>query len=150
METRSKPPLVGPTAAIYGQILITALIAAYSDDKELGSLAILSDAAVTMIVFWIAHAYAATMSWRLTAGRRLEGADLRELIVGEWPMLRAALPACLALALGAIGLLSRDTSVYLAIGVGVAGLFIWALLIGYRTGPSRFPTMVGVAISGAL
>jgi hypothetical protein len=149
VEEGRRRPLSAATAGIYGQILITALIAAYSDDKALSAEEILADAAITMVVFWIAHAYAAGMAWRLAAGRRLTRVDLYEVIGDEWPMLRAAIPACVVLGVGGLGVLSRDAAVYAALAVGIAGLFTWALVVGYRSGPSRFPTMVGVAISGA-
>jgi hypothetical protein len=49
-------------SAIYGTILSTALIAAYSEDPGSDPLQVAVAVVVTSLVFWIAHAYAGVLA----------------------------------------------------------------------------------------
>jgi len=133
--------------AIYGQILVTSLVGALSEDSEIEAGYILVSVVVTMLIFWLAHVYAEAMSRGLEAGRHLGWAEVRGLAAGEWPLVQAAFPTAIVLALGAIGVFSTETAVGLAIAVGVVALFTWGLAIGRASGSSWAVALLGAAIS---
>ena len=89
-----------------------------------------------MLVFWVAHVYAETISQRVAQDGR--GArELRHLAEREWPMVQAALPAVVALTLAALGLWSREAGITIALGLGVVVLGGWGTAAGRRAGRSR-------------
>ena len=51
----------------------------------------------------------------------------------EWPLAQAAAPAAVSLLLAVLGVLSRDTAVWLAILLGAANLFVWGVAVGRRS-----------------
>jgi hypothetical protein len=137
-------------AAVYGQILATSLVATLSEDHEISAAQLLFWLAVTMVVFWVAHVYAEAVARRLDSGHELGVADLRDLVRNDLPELLAALPAITALALGALGVYSRETAVELAIGGGVVLLATWGYVIARRTGMSGRATVGSVVLNGAV
>jgi len=136
-------------AAVYGQILVTALVATLSEDEGISSGQLLFWVVVTMLVFWLAHVYAEGVARRLERDRDLAAADVGELLADELPELYAMLPALAALALGWIGVLSRTAAVDLAIGIGVATLAATGFVIARRSRMSPSATAASVAINGA-
>ena len=97
--------------AIYGQILVTSLVGALSEDSDIDAEYILVSVGGTMLVFWLAHVYAEAISRGLVAGRHVSWAEVRGLAAGEWPLVQAAFPTAIVLALGALGAFSTQTAV---------------------------------------
>ena len=145
-EAQRSPALAG---AIYGQILATAVLAGLSEDEGLSSRELFAGVAVTTVVFWLAHVYAQALARRLGMQRSLGLSEVRDVALEEWPMVEAAVPTLLALALGWAGALSKDTSVTLGIGLGVAGLMAWGFVIARRSGMSPLGTLGAVALNAA-
>jgi len=148
-EARSGRLPANVSRAIYGQILVTSLVGALSEDSEIEAGYILVSVVVTMLIFWLAHVYAEAMARGLEAGRHLGWAEVRGLAAGEWPLVQAAFPTAIVLALGAIGAFSTETAVGLAIAVGVVALFTWGLAIGRASGSSWAAALFGAAISAS-
>jgi hypothetical protein len=109
--------------AIYGTLLVTALVAGLSEDPDYSPTDILISVVSTAIVFWLAHAYARVLGERLDGDRRGARALIRTALAGEWPLIQAAVLPCAALLLGVAGAWSRNASVNVAIGLGVGALF---------------------------
>jgi hypothetical protein len=149
VEARSSRLPANVSRAIYGQILVTSLVGALSEDSDIDAAYILVSVTVTMLIFWLAHVYAEAMSRGLEAGRHVGWAEFRGLAAGEWPLVQAAFPTAIVLALGAIGAFSTATAVNLAIGVGVVSLFSWGLAIGRASGSSWAAALFGAAISAS-
>jgi hypothetical protein len=143
-EAQRSPALAG---AIYGQILATAVLAGLSEDGGISSGELFAEVAVTTLVFWLAHVYAQALAERLTLSRGLRWSEVRGVAIEELPMVQAATPTLLALALGWAGALSRDTAVTLGIGLGVAGLTGWGFVIARRSGMSPFGTLGAVVLN---
>ncbi len=146
-EARSGRLPVNATRAVYGQILVTSVVGALSEDSEIEAEYILVSVVTTMLIFWLAHIYAEAMSRGLEAGRHLNWAEIRRLGAAEWPLVQAAFPTAIVLALGAVGAFSTETAVDLAIAVGVVALFAWGLAIGRASGSSWAVALFGAAIS---
>jgi hypothetical protein len=129
------PPMRAPALlarSIYGNVLATSLVVAFSEDNDYSTTEIAVSVLVTGLVFWVAHVYASLIAGRYTAGRRLTRAEVGAEFYGEWPVVQAFFPPVVVLLLGTIGLLSHDTAVNIAIAVGVAALVLWSLAIGHQ------------------
>jgi hypothetical protein len=146
-EARSGWLPANAARAIYGQILVTSLVGALSEDSDIDAEYILLSVGATMLVFWLAHVYAEAISRGFVAGRHVRWAEVRGLAAREWPLVQAAFPTAIVLALGALGVYSTETSVEIAIAVGVGALFAWGLAIGRASGSSWAGALFGAAIS---
>jgi hypothetical protein len=139
---------VNLAGAVYGQILVLSVVAALSEDESFTATELLAGVSVTAIVFWLAHAYAEAIAMQVAQAKQLSWREVGRIVAQEWPIAQAAVPTAVLLALGAIGVLSAPTAVDLAIGLGVAALFGWGLVIGRRSGLPPFQT-VGAAFVSA-
>ena len=142
-------------AAIYGTILITAVIAALSEDPAAGPGEMLSVALLTSTVFWLAHAYADGVGERVATTDRARWLSPMALLAHTWPMMQAALLVTVPLVLGALGILHRTAAVRGALLIGIVELCLWGYLAGRHIGPGRlvrvesavFISLLGVAIA---
>jgi hypothetical protein len=130
--------------AIYGTILATALVAGLSEDPGYGSTDILISVASTSFVVWIAHVYAEVLGSRARHGDPWGFRIIGDAMLAERPLLDALALPCVALLLGTAGLYSRDTSVDVAIGLGVASLLIY----GFRYGRQLHRSLGGALVAG--
>jgi hypothetical protein len=148
-EARSSWLPENAVRAIYGQILVTSMVGALSEDSDIDAEYILVSVGATMLVFWLAHVYAAALSRGLEVGRHVRWAEFRSLAIDEWPLVQATFPTAIVLALGAMGVVSTQTAVDVAIAVGVVALFSWGLAIGRASGSSWAAALIGAMISAA-
>ncbi len=106
---------------VYGTIVVMGAIAAGSHgDPDAWSLATVVSA--TVIVLWIAHVYAHALEETIRQGRRLDVTELVRVGGHELAIPLAAVGPVGALVLGALGIFSESTAVWLAMGLGVATL----------------------------
>jgi hypothetical protein len=143
---RTKPANLA--RAIYGYILATSLVAAFSEDDDYSTTEVAVAVFVTGLVFWLAHVYASLLGERYAAGRRLTRSEIRAEFYAEWPLVQAFVPSIAVLLLGTIGLLSDDTAIWLAIAVGLAALLLWSLEIGRRERLSPLELAVMALVNG--
>jgi hypothetical protein len=116
--------------AIYGNVLATSLVVAFSEDDAYSPAEIAVSVFVTGLVFWLAHVYSSLVAERYAVGRRLKRSEIGAEFYAEWPVLQAFFPPIVVLLLGVIGLLSNDTAITLAIAAGVVSMVLWGLAIG--------------------
>jgi hypothetical protein len=145
-EVEARPQLVG---AIYGQILATAVVTTLSEDVAASASEIFFGVAVAMAVFWLAHVYAEAVALRLGREQPLTVSEVWAIGVREWPIIQAAAPALVALALGWFGVLPDRDCEDLAIGFGILALFGWGLVIALRSHMSFWGTVGAVLLNGA-
>jgi heme/copper-type cytochrome/quinol oxidase subunit 2 len=136
-------------AAIYGAVQATALVAAFSEDEHLSSLELDAWLAITVLVFWLAHGYAAVLAQGYARRRGLSRAEVLAQLSGEWRMVQAAIPPAIVLVLGALHVFSKATAVSIAIGVGLAQLFLWALAARRREGLTGMRLLTSALIAGS-
>ena len=139
----STPPLEGAAERlagfIYGTLVALAMIVAgakaFSDSP--GRIAVF--VVLTTLVLWLAHVYAHTVGLSVSHRRRLELADLRHIARREGSIVEAALPPIAPLLLGAVGLLSTDTAIWAAFGMGLLVLAVEGAAFARieRLGPLR-------------
>jgi hypothetical protein len=140
----------GLKGGVYGQVIVTATVAALALDNELSATQILIFTVATMFVFWLAHIYAELVSAHVAAGSRLSRERMLSVFRSEWPIMQAAGPPALALALAALGVYSTETGIRIALLTGVVLLGGWGWLIGSRAGLSTAGTLAAAAVSGGL
>jgi hypothetical protein len=131
------------SAAIYGQIVVTSVVAALEVHENTSASEALAAVAGTIVVFWAAHVYAEALA-RAADRRTVVG-----MLVAESTMLAVAVPTIWLLAFGAFGWLSRAHSSLLAIVEGVLSLLVLGALAGWRVrhSPARvvFTALIGAA-----
>ena len=107
---------------VYGTIVVLAVVVAsgkaYPDEP--GRVAAI--VVITTVVFWLAHVYAHALAHSINRKAPLSLADLRRIGRHEIALVQAGVPSVVALLLGAIGVLSADTSIWAAIAMGLAVL----------------------------
>ena len=135
----------GLATAIYGTILSTALIAAYSEDPDSNPIQVAVAVLVAALVFWIAHAYSDALAQGLI-GRGSGGlARIRDELAREWPLVTGAALPVLPLLLAPLGILSDYNAESVAIASGVILLTAVGIAIAWRRGSG----LVGIAFSAA-
>jgi hypothetical protein len=140
-----------PARAIYGTILVMAVITALSHDDSVTSAELVAGVLATTSVFWIAHVYAEVLGQRMEGeGVRLTFANVALAARGEWPLVEASLLPVLCLLLGVVGIVKTDTAVAIAIGAGVVELFGYGIAVGRRLNLSRGGIVVVGVVNGAL
>jgi hypothetical protein len=140
-----------PARAIYGTILVMAVITALSHDDSVKSAELIAGVLATTFVFWIAHVYAEVLGQRVEgeAGRFSFG-NVAVAARGEWPLVEASLLPVLALLLGVVGVVETNTAVGIAIGAGVVELFGYGIAAGRRLRLSLRATIAVALVNGAL
>lgn len=137
-------------AAIYGVILATALIGAFSEQKRVGPVATFIAVMVSAVIFWLAHAYAEMLAEGMVGGEAISWATVRKSLNRQLPLVFGALPPAVVLLATPLDILSEDNSENLAILVGIALLAIFGYLGARRSGAGPLGTVVLTAISISL
>ena len=136
-------------AAIYGSIVATALIGALNG-ANVAAREIWLSVLTTMVVFWLAHTWAAITGERIHERHMLSAKRIRALGAEEWPMVEAGFGPLAALALGWIGVLSDSTAARTAMAVGIIQLFFWGFVLGRRVYNTRRGAVMAGLGNGAL
>lgn len=136
------------SGAIYGTLITTGLIAALSEQEGLRADQVAHWTVVTVAVFWAAHLYARLLATRIEQGRPVRRSEARLILAENWPILRSSLAPSAILVLGWIGLLSEQTAVALALGLGLLQLLGWSALIvrRERLTPARALLVMAIAV----
>jgi hypothetical protein len=128
-------------AAVYGTILVLAVVSYLSEDHELGAGRVAIAVLGTVIVYFAAHVYVDFLSQRLTGAQGSAWELTRWVVREEWPLLHATLAPAVPLLLGAVGVLSRSTAINLTLVVALSDLVGWGYAAGRRTYGTRWGGM---------
>lgn len=107
---------------IYGTIVALSVIVAGARAYPAGPGHVAVLVAVTCLVFWIAHVYAHGLGHSAAVGEHLSFAELKRIGRREGSIVEAAVPPLGALVLGGLGILSPQTSLWLAVALGLVVL----------------------------
>lgn len=132
---------------VYGLIVVAGVIVVSSDLNDATTADVVLSVATTLLVFFIAHVYAASLSWLTTMhgeGQGFLAAVRHGLTESAGMLLVGALPV-LVLGLGAVGLLRATDAVWLALAVDVLLL----CLLGWFIAAIRTP-QIWIRLSSAL
>jgi len=130
---------------IYGTIVALSVIVggARAYPHEPGHIAVL--VAVTCIVFWLAHVYADGIGQSVARNERLSFAELKEVARDEASILEAAVPPIIPLLLGALGVFSERSAVWIAFALGFVVLAAQGLVFARVERYGRLATAAVVA-----
>ena len=129
-------PAENPAGAVYGMIVIGALLAAESGRHE-GYPDAVGSTLIALGLYWLAHAYADSLGRRLATHERLTAAALGRALLHDWAIVRgAAIPLVALLLAWALGA-ARETGVNAALWSTVASLVAFELLAGVRSRATR-------------
>lgn len=107
-------------AGIYGAIITAAIFAAVGDKLKTLPLAI--SVVVTLVVYWIAEAYAELLGEHVERGRLPTWRYARTTLAAHWPMVSASYAPLLALVI--VRLAGATTTVAANVGLAVAAVLI--------------------------
>jgi hypothetical protein len=128
---RRSPNLVG---TIEGTIVATAVVAGVSESATVSPLRAFWILLATGVFFWVAHVYADLLAGRIQGHHRMKRRDVIGVMSREWPLFQSTFVLAVPLGLGALGILSRETALNLAVLVGVAALVAWGVVFSRREG----------------
>jgi hypothetical protein len=146
-------PEENPSGAIYGAIVIGALLAAESGQHE-SYLDTIASAVIATALYWLAHSYASVLGRRLSEQERLTGSGLLQALVHDWALVRGASIPLLALLVGCAAGATQQTAVTVALWATVASLVAFELIAGIRSRARAselvLETSVGVVMGVAI
>ena len=126
MRTRTE----AATTAVYGMVLVMAVVASISEDKAANAVEIAEAVILASMGFLLAHVYAGLLARRL--GPREDGwrVELWESLVEAWPLLWGTVVPVAMLLIAAVVGLSRAAAVTCDIAAGLGQLFVGGVLAG--------------------
>jgi hypothetical protein len=137
-------------AAVYGTILVLAVIVGISSDPDVALGTVLGGVAITVPVFWAAHVYADGIASRIVQPEARWRDLARRFMAQESPLVESAVLPAVPLVLGLMGVLSREIALWAAIGVGLAELFACGVAVGRVLHRSRLALLLSGAGSASL
>jgi hypothetical protein len=138
-------PGENPSAAVYGAIVIGALLAAESGQHET-YLDTIGSAAVATALYWLAHAYASVLGHRLDSHEPLTAGVLARALTHDWALVRGAAVPLLALLLAWIAGASQQTAVTVALWSAAACLIAFELIAGLRSHATRGELVLQIGV----
>ena len=102
-------------------VVIGALLAAESGTHENYTDTIIS-ALLAAAIYWLAHAYANALGWRVATRQRLTAGVLSRELIRDWAIVRGAAIPMLVLALAWATGAALETGVNAALGVAIVTL----------------------------
>jgi hypothetical protein len=124
-------PERNPARLVYGVLAIGAVLAAESGSHE-NYLDTAGSAMIAILLYWLAHAYADVLTYRLQSHARLRLAVLGRALRDEAAILLGAVPGLLALLLCWTFGVALASGVEAALWTTVASLIAFELLAGIR------------------
>ncbi|MCS0599667.1 hypothetical protein NX794_00190 [Streptomyces sp. LP11] len=131
------------TGAVYGSMLAASVVIGAGSPGEFPRLHLVLLLLVTGLVFWIAHVHAQLFGNRL-AQRPLDRPTVLRVCREEWPIVKAAVPPALAVAVSPLLGLDVGGAAWLAIAVAVAGQVGWSAA-GARQAYASWRQVAGTA-----
>ncbi|MBL1098638.1 hypothetical protein [Streptomyces coffeae] len=132
------------SGAVYGSLLAASVVAGTGTPAPYPRVQLVALLLITGLVFWAAHVYARLAGERL-GERPLNGREVRRVALHEWPIVQAAVPPAVAVAISPLLGLGLEGTSWLALGVAVAEQVGWASVAVRRAGASLRLTLVAGA-----
>ncbi|GGZ33296.1 hypothetical protein GCM10010387_29290 [Streptomyces inusitatus] len=124
------------TGAVYGSLLAASVVVGTDPTEPFPRLQLVLLLLGTGVVFWAAHVFARLFGERIAEGA-LTGRIVRQDFAAEWPIVKAAVPPALAVALSPLLGLGPEGTLWLALSVAITGQVGWATLAALRAGVTR-------------
>ncbi|WP_369244525.1 hypothetical protein [Streptomyces sp. R41] len=132
------------TGGVYGSMLAASVVVGAGTLGAFPRLELVLLLLLTGVVFWIAHVHAQLFGARLAA-QNLDRRTVLHVCRDEWPIVNAAIPPAVAVAVSPLLGLDVPGALWLALTVAVAGQVGWSAAAARRAGASW--RLVAVAAS---
>lgn len=142
-------PSENPSGAVYGAIVIGALLAAESGRYE-SYIDTIGSAAIATALYWLAHAYASLLGRRLDTREPLTVATLVDALGHDWALVRGAGVPLLALVGAWAAGASRQTAVTAALWSAVACVVAFELIAGVRSRATHGELLLQVSVGATM
>jgi hypothetical protein len=142
-------PGENPSGAVYGVIVIGALLAAESGHHE-SYLDTVASTIIAAALYWLAHAYASVLGRRLALQERLTASALARALGHDWTIVRGAALPLLALVLAWATGASLQTAVTAALWSAIASLIAFELIAGIRSRATAHELVLDVGVGTAM
>ena len=136
--------------AVYGTIVVLAALSAGATAYQYDLWRLGAIVSASVLILWIAHAYAHALGESLRLGRRLTRTELMTITGREVAIPLAAIRPLVAIALGGLGVVRDRTAIWLALAIGVATLAVQGIRYARLERLSRIGTLVSVALNLSL
>lgn len=131
------------TGAVYGSMLAASVVIGAGSLGQFPRLQLVLLLLLTGLVFWVGHVHAQLFGARL-AQRPLDRPTILRVCREEWPIVDAAVPPAVAVAVSPLLGLDTEGAGWLALAVAVAGQVGWSA-VGARKAGASWPLMTGTA-----
>ena len=130
------------TAAIYGSLLVTTLVAVQWKADAVPELIGLS-LVIGVGVFWLAHVWAEVVNRRVAGS--IGVSEARTIALGEATMLLSVVVPGILLGLHRFAGVPTDLAIGLALAASLVQLFLWGLAVG-RAAHDSWSVAVGIGL----
>ncbi|MDQ0579640.1 hypothetical protein [Streptomyces rishiriensis] len=134
------------TGGVYGSMLAASVIVGAGTLGSFPRLELVLLLLLTGVSFWIAHVHAQLFGARLVQ-RSLDRRVVLHVCREEWPIVKAALPSAVAVAVSPLLGLDLDGALWLALAVAVAGQVGWSSAGARRAGASWRMVVVTASVN---
>ncbi|HET9077807.1 MAG TPA: hypothetical protein VFN68_12815 [Acidimicrobiales bacterium] len=138
-----------PAGFVYGVLVIATVVAAESTRRETFPK-LLAASAVTVVLYWLAHAYSHHLGSRLTEARRWSLGEFRAALVHEVTILAGAVVPTVALVAAWIAGASTETGVTSELWTAGVELVALEVVVGIRSRLGAVDVLVQTAIGVGL
>ncbi|MFE0516791.1 hypothetical protein [Streptomyces sp. NPDC058964] len=140
-EAAAPPPGARPraradyTGGVYGSMLAASVVAGAGILGSFPRVELVVLLLLTGVAFWIAHVHAELFGERL-AHKALDRRTVLSVCREEWPIVKAAVPPAVAVAVSGLLGLGVQGAIWLSLAVAVAGQVGWSVAAARRAGAS--------------
>lgn len=124
------------TGGVYGSMLAASVVIGAGALGDFPRVELVLLLLLTGVVFWIAHVHAQLFGARL-AQRPLDRRTVLHVCRDEWPIVKAAVPPAVAVAVSPLLGLDVRGALWMAVSVAVAGQVGWSVAAARHAGASR-------------
>ncbi|KAA0941357.1 hypothetical protein [Streptomyces apricus] len=123
------------SGGVYGSVLAASVLIGAGTLGSFPRVELVLLLLLTALVFWAAHVHAQLFGARL-AQRDLDRRAALRVCREEWPIVNAAVPPALAVAVSPLAGLGIRATLWVALAVAVAGQVGWSTVAARRAGAS--------------
>jgi hypothetical protein len=132
------------TGGVYGSLLAATVLIGAGTLGAFPRLELVVLLFLSALAFWVAHVHAHLFGARL-AQRPLDRRTVLHVCRDEWPIVKAAVPPAVTVAVSPLLGLGLPGTLWLALGVAVAGQVGWSVAAARRAGaPGRLTVLTAV------
>lgn len=142
-------PDQNPAGVVYGTLIVGAVLASESDRRETFADT-LAATVLALLLYWLAHSYAATLGRRLEHQIPLSAAGFMRSLVHDRAILRGASAPILALLVAWTAGASLATGALAAVWTSAASIVAFELVAGIRAQMTRAELLLQVCAGAVM